>query len=143
MIDSQASPTTFSLVKFFASSTAIFIKLPLETALRRGHMAVLSSTNYVQALGGKEQKLDTIVPVGKYDGVFGTMFYIMREEGQREIVNKASTAKKNKAKARTTLPVYKKGQGVEGLWRGWKVNWWGLVGLWAASVFGNGGDGEF
>ncbi|CAI6096415.1 unnamed protein product [Clonostachys chloroleuca] len=143
MIDSQASPTTFSFVKFCASSAAIFVKLPLETSLRRGHMAVLSSGEYLQALSPKDQKLDTIVPVGKYDGVFGTMYHIAREEGQREVVAKAPPARRNRAKFKTGTPAYQKGQGVEGLWRGWKVNWWGLVGLWTASVFGNGGDGEF
>jgi fusion and transport protein UGO1 len=106
-------------------------------------MAVLSSGEYLQALSPKDQKLDTIVPVGKYDGVFGTMYHIAREEGQREVVAKAPPARRNRAKSKTGTPAYQKGQGVEGLWRGWKVNWWGLVGLWTASVFGNGGDGEF
>ena len=45
--------------------------------------------------------------------------------------------------AKPAETVYVSGQGLPGLWRGWKVNWWGLVGLWAAGVLGGGGDGEF
>jgi len=143
MIDSQVSPMTFSIAKFCASSAAIFVKLPLETVLRRGHMAVLSGNDYLRALGGKEQRLDTIVPVGQYKGVFGTMSHIASQEGEREVVSKPLPARKGKAKAKAAMPVRRKGQGVEGLWRGWKVSWWGLTGLWVASLFGNGGEGEF
>ncbi|KAK9443622.1 Mitochondrial carrier domain protein [Metarhizium brunneum] len=144
LIDSQVSPMTFSVAKFFASSAAILIKLPIETTLRRGQMAVLSSPDYIKALGGAEQKLDTIVPIGRYNGTIGTMYHIASEEGTRQnpaISNPA--AKKGKAKTKSFQPTHIKGQGLEGLWRGWKVNWWGLVGLWTANVVGNGGEGEF
>lgn len=144
LIDSQVSPMTFSVAKFFASSAAILIKLPIETTLRRGQMAVLSSPDYIKALGGTEQKLDTIVPIGRYNGTIGTMYHIASEEGAREnpaISN--SAAKKGKAKTKSFQPTHIKGQGLEGLWRGWKVNWWGLVGLWTANVVGTGGEGEF
>ncbi|KHO01405.1 Mitochondrial carrier domain protein [Metarhizium album ARSEF 1941] len=145
LIDSQASPMTFSVAKFFASSAAILIKLPIETTLRRGQMAVLSSPAYTKALGGgTEQKLDTIVPIGRYNGIIGTMYHITSEEGSREnpALSKA-VARKGKAKNKTSQPSRIKGQGLQGLWRGWKVNWWGLVGLWTANVVGNGGEGEF
>ncbi|PNY26482.1 Mitochondrial fusion and transport protein ugo1 [Tolypocladium capitatum] len=143
MIDSQVSPMTFSVAKFFASSAAILIKLPIETSLRRGQMAVLSGQQYIRALGGKEQMMETIVPIGRYNGVFGTMCYITSEEGTREVPAKPAAARKGKAKAGSHQPTYRKGQGLEGLWRGWKVNWWGLVGLWTASIVGTGGEGEF
>lgn len=143
MIDSQASPMTFSVAKFFASSAAILVKLPLETVLRRGQIMVASGEEHVRALGGKETTLETIVPPGRYDGVMGTMYHITTKEGEREIGPKAAPTKKGKAKAKTSLSTHKKGQGLDGLWRGWKVNWWGLVGLWAASAVGNGGEGEF
>ncbi|OAA40033.1 Mitochondrial carrier domain protein [Metarhizium rileyi] len=144
MIDSQVSPMTFSVAKFFASSVAILVKLPIETTLRRGQMAVLSSPEYMKALAGNEQKLDTIVPVGRYNGIFGTMRHITSEEGTRENPpTSKSAAKKGTAKTKSIQPTYIKGQGLEGLWRGWKVNWWGLVGLWTANVVGTGGEGEF
>ncbi|KAG9250912.1 mitochondrial carrier domain-containing protein [Emericellopsis atlantica] len=143
MIDSQVSPMTFSVAKFCASTAAIFVKLPLETVLRRGQMGVLSGKEYLRVLGGKEQKLDTIVPVGRYEGAFGTMVHIAKEEGQREVIGKPAQTKKGKGKAKASAPTYRKGQGVEGLWRGWKVSWWGLVGLWMAGTLSNGGEGEF
>lgn len=39
----------------------------------------------------------------------------------------------------------KKGQGVEGLFRGWRVGMWGLVGVWGAATLGGVGakGGEF
>lgn len=87
--------------------------------------------------------METIVPVGRYDGVMGTIMHISSQEGQREVPAKSGAAKKGKGKGKVATTVYKQGQGVEGLWRGWKVSWWGLVGLWMAGVFGNGGEGEF
>lgn len=144
MIDSQVSPMTFSVAKFFTSSAAILVKLPLETVLRRGQMAVLSSGEFVRALGGKDPRLDTIVPFGRYVGVFGTMYHISSEEGTREVIkSKPGTTKKGKTIKSKPVATVLKGQGLEGLWRGWKVNWWGLVGLWTANVVGNGGEGEF
>ncbi|PHH75668.1 hypothetical protein CDD80_2187 [Ophiocordyceps camponoti-rufipedis] len=143
MIDSQISPLTFSVAKFLASSAAIVIKLPIETALRRGQMAVLSSESYVTALSGQGKQMKTIVPIGRYNGILGTMHHIASEEGTREVPTRATSASKAKATGRTLQPTYRKGQGLQGLWRGWKVNWWGLVGLWTASVVGHGGEGEF
>ncbi|KAG6009379.1 hypothetical protein E4U21_002689 [Claviceps maximensis] len=145
MIDRQVSPTTFSIAKFFASSAAVLVKLPVETVLRRGQMAVLSGQDYVRALGGKDAKLDTIVPLGRYCGVVGTMYHIAADEGTREnpAAAKASGIKKGKAKSKLLQNTRVKGQGMEGLYRGWKVNWWGLVGLWAAGMASNGGEGEF
>jgi fusion and transport protein UGO1 len=154
MIDHEISPVTFSVTKFCSSTIALFIKLPLETVLRRGQAAVISSPEYVRALdvGGDSaaaakgkrvggEVLETIVPLGKFDGVFGTMQTIVKEEGTRAAV--PSTKNNKKGKPKVAEAVFRRGQGVEGLWRGWKVSWWGLVGLWTAGVIGGGGDGEF
>lgn len=140
MIDSHVSPMAFSMAKFFASSAAVMIKLPLETVLRRGQVALLSSQEYLRALGGA-QKLETVVPIGRFDGVFGTMYHITSAEGNREVP--ARLAKKSKARGKAAQPTYLKGQGLPGLWRGWKVSWWGLVGLWTANAISAGGEGEF
>lgn len=145
MIDSHVSPTTFSVAKFFASSAALFVKLPMETVLRRGQVSVMSSASYLRALSPKEQKLETVVPAGRFDGVSGTMLHIMNNEGSRAIVKPPPPAKsgKGKNKPKVAETVYRKGQGAEGLWRGWKVSWWGLVGLWAAGVIGSSAETEF
>ncbi len=36
----------------------------------------------------------------------------------------------------------KKGQGMQGLWRGWRVGMWGLVGMWGANALGAGAGGN-
>jgi len=155
MIDREVNPTTFSAVKFCSSSVALLVRSPLEMVLRRGQMAVLNTPTYVRAIesaGKIEAKdtdkpvtMETIVPPGRYNGVFGSMYAIVSEEGSRAIAlppTKASSASK-KGKKKVAETVYRQGQGLPGLWRGWKVSWWGLVGLWAAAVVGGGGDGEF
>ncbi|KAL1835423.1 hypothetical protein VTJ49DRAFT_6744 [Mycothermus thermophilus] len=198
MIDRDMAPTTFSLARFCSSTVALFVKLPLETVLRRGQAAVLSSPEYVRAIDGaaaaaptvkqkkqqrhggrrypldsdeeeeeeveeeeKIQQLETIVPLGRYRGLFGTMYSIVNEEGSHAVAPPPSTAGKatpsagrkgkggaaaaasSNDRAGVAETVYRRGQGLDGLWRGWKVSWWGLVGLWAAGVLGGGGDGEF
>lgn len=172
---SVASPGPFvlGLVRFAASAAALFVKLPLETVLRRGQVAVLARRDHVEALaavGGGPTKpqyrgtasLATVVPPGRYNGLLGTMYYIVAEEGTRQVKVKSSS-KDGRGKVATprtplqqsrrtgriqtmdeTTMVYRKGQGLEGLWRGWKVGWWGLVGLWTVGLLGNGnGEGEF
>lgn len=119
---------------------------------------MLSSPEYLRAAeGGSSSRrasedssaaaqLEAIVPPGKYDGVFGTMYTIVNEEGSKALPPAtlgASRPAAKKGKAKIAETVYRRGQGVEGLWRGWKVSWWGLVGLWGAAVVGGGGDGEF
>lgn len=161
-IDNELTPATFSLAKFCSATVALFVNLPLETVLRRGQVAVLSSPEYLSAAeehkpptkGGRKtteakaapvSQLEAIVPPGKFDGVFGTMYTIVNEEGSKAILPTpgASRAAPKKGKAKIAETVYRRGQGVEGLWRGWKVSWWGLIGLWGAAVVGGGGDGEF
>ncbi len=155
MIDQELSPTTFSVAKFCTSSVALFVKLPLETVLRRGQVAVLNTPAYVRAIepAGKSKikdadapsVMETIVSPGKYNGVFSTMYAVVFEEGSRPVkgVAKAKATGVKKGKGSVAETVYRKGQGLEGLWRGWKVSWWGLVGLGAAGIIGGGGDGEF
>lgn len=180
MIDREVSPVTFSITKFCSSTVALFVKLPLETVLRRGQAAVLATPQYVQALDGPSQQpskgskrstaaqdqqqleLQTIVPLGPYNGVFGTMYSIVNEEGSHAVPLSVADARKarlaaaaaRRAAGKSGLvsptgaagiseTVYRRGQGIHGLWRGWKVSWWGLVGLWTAGVLGGGGDGEF
>jgi fusion and transport protein UGO1 len=144
LIDRELSPTTFSVAKFCTSCASLFIKLPLETVLRRGQASVLTDPTWVRALD-KTGKMDMIVQPGPYHGVVGTMYSIIAEEGSRAVpVQTKGPAKGKKGKQPTVSEiVYMKGQGLNGLWRGWKVSWWGLVGLWSAGVVGGGGEGAF
>lgn len=88
--------------------------------------------------------METIIPAGRYNGVLGTMLYIMNEEGTRAVSVPPAPVRRGRApKPKVAETVFRKGQGKEGLWRGWKVSWWGLVGLWTAGIIGNSAEGEF
>ncbi|KAI2613382.1 mitochondrial carrier domain-containing protein [Hypoxylon sp. NC1633] len=145
LVDRELSPMTFSVTKFCTSCASLFIKLPLETVLRRGQMAVLSDPIYLNALDATGN-MDMIVQPGPYDGVAGTMYMIVAAEGSRAayaVPNRTSPRGRKLKQPKVAEVVYKKGQGYKGLWRGWKVSWWGLVGLWTAGIAGGGGEGEF
>lgn len=80
----------------------------------------------------------TSVPVGPYRGVWGTVWWIVREEGVSVApppVRKEGVAKQ-RGQLRQEKQVVRKGQGLSGLWRGWRVGFWGLVGVWGASALG-------
>jgi fusion and transport protein UGO1 len=155
-VDPLSTPATYSLATFLTSTTELFLKLPLETILRRAQISHLKSSHkhaYNKAAmnsfrGNKSvssPEMDTIVPVGPYRGVFGTAWSIMTEEGIRE----QPPQSRMNTPARPGLVAQnqrdKKGQGIGGLWRGWRVGMWGLVGVWGASALGGGGrtGGEF
>lgn len=62
----------------------------------------------------------------------------MRDEGYSESQKDKVAALAGKAPRRK-----RKGQGVQGLYRGWRVGLWGLVGVWGtAFVGGMGGAAE-
>lgn len=92
------------------------------------------------------KEVQTVVVVGPYKGLIGTMRSIIYEEGERTI---KAAPDKGAAPGRTTTlardPERKKGQGLEGLWRGWRVGMWGLIGVWGAATMGGVGSkgGEF
>ncbi|KAH6712129.1 hypothetical protein BKA61DRAFT_609679 [Leptodontidium sp. MPI-SDFR-AT-0119] len=79
-----------------------------------------------------------MVEIGPYRGVMGTMWSVVREEGMN--CQEIAVGSKKKAKM-----AERKGQGIEGLWRGWRVGMWCLVGVWGARAMGGGGSsrGEF
>lgn len=116
--------------------------------------AVVAVGELPPATAAPEGGLETIVPVGRFNGVFGTMYRIVKDEGSHAVAKPAAASSSSKTPrkgrsgsatptASVSETVYRRGQGMDGLWRGWKVSWWGLVGLWAAGVLGGGGDGEF
>jgi fusion and transport protein UGO1 len=130
-ISPTQTPSTYSIATFISSTVELFLRLPIETVLRRGQVQILSSKAYLE----DREPLKTIVDVGQYRGAIGTMWLITREEGVSKIA--ARPGKKGK----TDRP----GQGIDGLWRGWRVGMWGLVGIWSVAAFGGAGSsgGEF
>lgn len=138
-LDWDLTPVAFSVTKFCSATTALFIRLPLETVLRRAQVSVLSAQPYVSAFEAKEASLPTVVPVGPYHGILGTMYRIVAEEGSRSVPTR-TTSRKGKT---VTETVYLQGQGFGGLTRGWKTSFVGLVGLWSAGMLSNLEDESF
>ncbi|RMZ68041.1 mitochondrial fusion [Pyrenophora seminiperda CCB06] len=160
-IDPILTPATYSFSTFLSSTAELFIRLPLETVLRRGQVAALQdhetqrlaseyknppsrgkSPAYGLDKSSSETSFKTIVEPGPYRGVLGTMWFIAREEGITVQSPNPAKAASAKAMGFSRPPRTRKGQGVHGLWRGWRVGVWGLVGIWGAAALGGGG-GEF
>ncbi|KAL1593869.1 hypothetical protein SLS60_010602 [Paraconiothyrium brasiliense] len=165
-VDPIVTPTAYSFSTFLSSTAELFLRLPLETVLRRGQVAVLqdhenerlaaeyrhlpdtstSSRALKSPVFGMENEnpamrsFHTIVEPGQYRGVLGTMWFIVRDEGV-QVIGPAATKGKAAASFSSRTRI-RKGQGVKGLWRGWRVGFWGLVGVWGAAAMGGGG-GEF
>lgn len=74
--------------------------------------------------------MPTIVTPGQYKGVWGTVYHILYVEGERS------------EKGRDGMIRIRKGQGVHGLVRGWRIGFWGLVGVWGAGALGAEGKGR-
>lgn len=117
------------------------MKLPIETVLRRGQMFEVLSSKYI----GIGKGLETIVDVGKYRGTLATMWLIAQEEGV-SLGKEGGTGKAGtRGMKKSGRLGERKGQGIEGLWRGWRVGIWGLVGIWGAAALGGAANsgGEF
>ena len=130
-IDPVLTPNMYSVATFVGQVVELAVKLPIETVLRRGQMNVAQSTS-------KGKELQTVVEVGPYRGLLGTVRSIVYEEGERgppaELVKSTAGAPAMKVGKIGQERRRKKGQGFEGLWRGWRVGKWGLVGVWAEAT---------
>ncbi|KAL9629319.1 MAG: hypothetical protein Q9164_006930 [Protoblastenia rupestris] len=141
-IDPLITPNLYAIATFCSQAIELSIKLPIETVLRRGQMDVVRCTP-------EGRDLQAVVVVGPYKGFFGTMRSIMYEEGERGVPAAAGMPKGGKGAPEMKIgiagPQRKKGQGVEGLYRGWRVGMWGLLGVWGAATLGGvgGKGGEF
>ena len=132
-LDPVLNPTKWSVFTFMGSALDLSIRFPLETVLRRAQIATWTSPQYSPPSSlSKRKTVETIVPVPQsYNGIVPTMWSIVRDEGFSESKRDSLAAAAGKAPRRK-----RKGQGVEGLYRGWKVGLWGLVGVWGASFMG-------
>jgi fusion and transport protein UGO1 len=146
-IDPVLTPNMYATATFLSQMCELGVRLPVETVLRRGQMAVLRTPTSHHA--GQSRSIDsntsnvglvdmqTSVELGPYKGLVGTMYHIVFEEGERA---EPANGKDGRAKLPTGGSAKtgrrKKGQGLEGLFRGWRVGMWGLVGVWAAATLG-------
>lgn len=164
----HTTPALYNLISFLISTTELFLKLPLETILRRGQVEYLRNNttgqrkqqhrNISSTTTSEQQDLDedleTVVTPGPYKGLLGTAYHIIAEEGERRPrgvggVGATTETRTTEARRKDTtsetrrkeINMTKKGQGITGLWRGWRVGMWGLVGVWGAGALGSGGGG--
>ncbi|KAL6722192.1 hypothetical protein ACLMJK_001299 [Lecanora helva] len=141
-IDPLITPNLYAIATFGGQVLELGIKLPIETVLRRGQIEVAKSVR-------RGEDLPTVVECGPYKGLFGTMHSIIYEEGETggpaELVKGTTGAPAMKASKVGQDRKKRKGQGFEGLWRGWRVGMWGLIGVWGAATLGGAGGkgGEF
>ncbi|EMC93935.1 hypothetical protein BAUCODRAFT_36396 [Baudoinia panamericana UAMH 10762] len=125
-ITPETSPNLWSLAAFCTCMTDLFIRLPLDTIVRRAQVAEMKRA---------QPDIPTIVEPAPYAGLSGTVYSIFYLEGETKIKD-----------PRTGMIKIRKGQGPSGLVRGWRVGFWGLVGVWGAGAMGPGepkGRGEF
>lgn len=141
-VDPLLTPSLYSIGTFVGQAVELMVKLPIETVLRRGQMEVAQASVHGQGLR-------TIVDVGPYKGLIGTMYSIVNEEGERsrrtDLVKGSGDALALKSGDLGIEDRSRKGHGFEGLWRGWRVGMWGLIGVWGAAAVGGVGSkgGEF
>ncbi|KAL3469574.1 hypothetical protein BJX99DRAFT_265037 [Aspergillus californicus] len=145
-LDPVINPSTWGLLTFIGSGIELAVRFPLETVLRRAQIATFTSPSIRQSSAGplrpaaadtaaQAAEVETIVPTPQtYRGVVSTMWGIVYEEGiqpapeaerARELLGKPISQRK------------RQGQGIHGLYRGWRIGMWGIAGMWGANLLGN------
>jgi fusion and transport protein UGO1 len=153
-IDPLLNPSMWNLFTFLSSGLELAVRFPLETVLRRAQIATYTSLSLRQKSSGGSIRaasidasdVETIVPTPRtYRGVVGTMWHIVHEEGVSpnpsdsdrlsQVVGKSAAQRQTKKR--------QQGQGIQGLYRGWRVGMWGIAGIWGAGLLGGiAGAGE-
>ena len=158
-IDPVLSPARYSIFTFISATTELFLRLPLETVLRRGQAQVAFASPFTGTATdpsnndpGPGQRLrpsisvPTVVDIAPYQGIIRTMWNIVREENSTTAPLSSSSSSSSAADRVITAqldhrPRRRKGQGFQGLWKGWRVGMWGLIGMWGTNAFGGGRGG--
>ncbi|KAB8234669.1 mitochondrial fusion and transport protein ugo1 [Aspergillus alliaceus] len=150
-LDPVLNPSMWNLFTFMGSGLELAVRFPLETVLRRAQIATFTSPSVQQhSTGGLRStksaeaaaevpEVETIVPTPRtYRGIVGTMWGVVYEEGVQ------SSPEAERAQALFDKPITLKkrqGQGIHGLYRGWRIGMWGIAGIWGASFLGSAGAG--
>ncbi|KAL5332741.1 hypothetical protein BJX70DRAFT_406955 [Aspergillus crustosus] len=149
-LDPVLHPSTWNILTFIGSGIEMAVRFPLETVLRRAQIATFTSPNIRQNSAGslrssdaaaEAAEVETIVPTPQtYRGVIGTMWGIVYEEG----VQPSPDAQRAHELLGISVSQRKRqGQGIHGLYRGWRIGMWGVAGTLGLSLLGNsavGGD---
>ncbi|KAE8351744.1 mitochondrial carrier domain-containing protein [Aspergillus coremiiformis] len=146
-LDPVLNPSMWNLFTFMGSGLELAVRFPLETVLRRAQIATFTSPSFQQQStnGFRSVKspeaateapdVETIVPTPRtYRGIVGTMWGIVYEEG----VQSSPEAEKAQVLINKPFAMRKRqGQGIHGLYRGWRIGMWGIAGIWGASFLGS------
>ncbi|ERF74040.1 hypothetical protein EPUS_03855 [Endocarpon pusillum Z07020] len=132
-IDPVLNPNSWSIATFALSAIELVVRWPFETVLRRAQIATWTAPPGAPPVPSSSRKaIETIVPVPQiYRGIIPTMWSIVKEEGNPVPKTNKAVAVMERSARRP-----RKGQGIEGLYRGWRVGMWGLLGVWGASYIG-------
>ncbi|KAL4788456.1 hypothetical protein BJX76DRAFT_116343 [Aspergillus varians] len=149
-LDPVLQPSTWNLLSFVGSGIEQAIRFPLETVLRRAQVATFTSPSIRQSCAGplrpigadaaaQAAEVETIVPTPQtYRGVISTMWGIVYEEGAQP----SPEAQRAQELLGKPVPHRKRqGQGIQGLYRGWRIGMWGVAGNLGLSLLANGPGG--
>ncbi|CDK29239.1 unnamed protein product [Kuraishia capsulata CBS 1993] len=122
-VDRYTSPLVFSTVELLTSVVELFVKLPLETLLRRSQVDYLvNDPSCPEALRISENELS--VKFGGYHGYFATLYYIYN--GTKPV--------SHNDKFSLEVPSSDTNVGLEGLFRGWRVGLLNVISSWGLSI---------
>ncbi|KAJ5164946.1 uncharacterized protein N7500_006776 [Penicillium coprophilum] len=146
-IDPLLNPNAWNLCAFLSSGLELAVRFPLETVLRRAQIATYTSLSLRQKSSGGSisaasidaSDVETIVPTPRtYRGIIGTMWHVVYEEGVSPTPSDTERAKQllGQRTSRQQLRKRQQGQGIQGLYRGWRIGMWGIAGIWGANLLG-------
>ncbi|OGE56903.1 hypothetical protein PENARI_c002G07825 [Penicillium arizonense] len=146
-IDPLLNPTIWNLCTFLGSGLELAVRFPLETVLRRAQIATYTSLSLRQKSSGGSIRaasidasdVETIVPTPRtYRGIIGTMWHVVYEEGVSSTPSDTERAQTllGQPSSQQHLKKRKQGQGIQGLYRGWRIGMWGIAGIWGATLLG-------
>ncbi|KAJ5345142.1 hypothetical protein N7452_003146 [Penicillium brevicompactum] len=146
-IDPLLNPNTWNLCTFLSSGLELAVRFPLETVLRRAQIATYtslslrqkSSAGSIRAASIDASDVETIVPTPRtYRGIIGTMWHVVYEEGVSSTPSDSERANQllGNPSTKKSLQKRQQGQGIQGLYRGWRIGMWGIAGIWGASLLG-------
>ncbi|PGH27195.1 hypothetical protein AJ80_01152 [Polytolypa hystricis UAMH7299] len=161
-LDPVINPSAWGICTLLASGLELGIRFPLETVLRRAQIATFTSpairqkslvlpspTTPAKASPTTSEPepttVETIVPTPQsYRGVLGTIWGIAYEEGSStpsdsesidQMLGHAPRPGPSGANNKQ-LQKRRRGQGVQGLYRGWRLGMWAIVGVWGSGFLG-------
>ncbi|KAI0462414.1 hypothetical protein LJB42_003906 [Komagataella kurtzmanii] len=122
-MDIYNSPVMYPLITLVTNSIELFIRLPVETLLRRAQLNyLLNNPNCNKTLRLQHNELS--VPFGGYYGYFSTLYYVYT--GSKPSFDKVSVTELNNIN-----------RGLESIFRGWKVGLLHVLSNWRFQMLNN------